>query len=70
MVLFYYHYRKMVEEAGPKGLIKVLTYDTSMASRYVMSEMRPGCWDKVAFVANPVKHHSGRLTSMIPLRFD
>ena len=46
----------MFEEVGPKGLIKVLTYDTSMASRYVMSEMKPGCRYKVAFVANPVTH--------------
>jgi hypothetical protein len=57
------YYRMMMEEAGPKGLIKVLTYDTSKASRYVISEMGPGYRCKVAFVANPITHHSGNLTS-------
>jgi hypothetical protein len=57
----------MIEEADSKGLIKVLT---SKASRYVMSEMKPGYRCGVAFVANPITHYFGTLTSMVPLRID
>jgi hypothetical protein len=60
----------MVEEVDLKGLIKVLTYDTFKASRYVISEMRPGYRCRIAFVAKPITHHSGTLTSMMPLRID
>lgn len=60
-------YGNMVEEADPKEVIKVLTYGTSKASRYVKSEMKPAYRNNIAFVANPVIHYVGMLTSRIPL---